>query len=164
MRQIKKYELELISHLRKDARQSLTDLGRKMGMPISTIYDRLKSQEKTIIKKFTAIVDFQRLGFQSRAKMILKVRRDEKEELKNALLSHENVNSRWKINNGYDFMIDCIFRNIVELEEFISFLEETYRVRGINVYYLIDNLMQENFFSEEGSIEKMMLAVDQSSL
>ncbi|PIN69445.1 hypothetical protein COV93_05515 [Candidatus Woesearchaeota archaeon CG11_big_fil_rev_8_21_14_0_20_43_8] len=159
MKYLKRYEVNMLALLRQDARQSLTDIGKKMNVPISTLFDRLKLHKELLITKFTALLDYQRLGYHARASIILKIKKDDKCEIKEFLLGNPNVNSIFKINNGFDYMVDVIFRNIKDLEEFISQLESNFKIRTLNVYYVIDEIIQEKFLTDDAIIEEIKEAI-----
>jgi DNA-binding Lrp family transcriptional regulator len=103
---MKNSDLLFLTFLRQDARQTLTDISRKTRIPISTLYDKLKHQEQSLIMKHTTLVDFALLGFNCRAKILLSTSREEKDQLKNFLGEHPCVNSLFKINNGFDFLVE----------------------------------------------------------
>jgi len=138
----------IIKQLRNNARESLTTMARKTGIPISTIFDRMKQHYGSIITKHTCLLDFNELGYAARAKVTVKVERDVRQDLMNYLNKHPNVNSLYKINSGYDFMFELIFMNIKELEEFMENLEETYPITDQNVYYVIDDIKREEFLTD----------------
>lgn len=142
----KKKDLILTAYLRQNSRASLTILSRKTGVPVSTIFDRLKSNK--VILKNTALLDFSKLGYSTRANLLLRARKDKKENLLDFLLKCFNVNSLYKINNGYHFMAECIFRDIKELEDFLEMLDEKFAVKTKEVHYIIDELKKEAFLSQ----------------
>lgn len=141
-------DLKIIAELRKNARISLTKMSRKTQVPVSTIHDRLKSYKNHLVKKYTSLLDFTALGFHTRAHILFKLKKETKDELKEFLTKHQNVNSIFKINNGYDFLIDGVFKNIKEMEEFLEILETKYDIKSKEVYYIVDELKREEFFSE----------------
>ena len=141
-------DMMIITQLRKNARESLTTMARKTGIPISTIFDKMKLHNGRIIRKHTCLLNFDELGYATRAKVTVKVDRDSREELMSYLNSHSNVNSLYKINSGYDFMFELIFKNIKELEEFMENLEENYAITDRNVYYVIDDIKREEFMAD----------------
>ena len=143
-----KKDLRVISYLRQDARMPLTKISRKTHIPVSTIFDRLKSSEDSIIIKHTSLLDFQKLGFHTRANVALKVEREDKEILKEFLLKSQSVNSVSRINNGFDFMAECIFKQIVDLEEFLDNLEQKFRISDKKTYFIIEDLKKESFMSD----------------
>ena len=134
-------DIKIISALRANARVSLTKMSKRTNIPISTIHDRIKYYRDGVIKKYTSLLDFSVLGFHSRAHVMFKVKKECKEALLSFLSKHQNVNALFKINNGYDFLVEAIFRNIKDLEEFTELLEERFNVRDKQVYYLIEDIM-----------------------
>ena len=61
------------------------------------------------------------------------------------LMKHQNINSVYKINNGYDFLVECVFKHIKDLEDFMESLEERFRVDDKQVYYVIEDIKREDF-------------------
>ncbi|MCS7136293.1 MAG: Lrp/AsnC family transcriptional regulator [Nitrososphaerota archaeon] len=54
---------KILNALIEDASQSISDLAIKLGMPRTTIQERIKKlRSKGIIKKFTVIPDYSKLG------------------------------------------------------------------------------------------------------
>lgn len=147
-----KRDFLIISHLRKDCRKNLTSMSKETGIPVSTIFDRIKAHEKGIIKKHTAIIDFSKLGYTTRVNMMLKIRKEQREEAKNYLAKQENVNSIFKINNNYDFLIEGIFENIKELEEFLDRMDDRFEIEAKELYYIVDEIKKEAFMSEPKAV------------
>jgi DNA-binding Lrp family transcriptional regulator len=130
----------------------LTNISRKTSIPVSTIFDKLKAHENGTIKKHTSIVDFSLLVYGTRANIALKVNKEEKEELKRFLMKDTNVNSFYRINNGYDYLIEAIFKNILELEDFCEKLDENFKIKTKQIYYIIEDLKREEFLADPDNI------------
>lgn len=145
---MKEKDLMIVSLLRRNARETLTNLSKRTKIPVSTIYERLKKCDDGIIHKFTSLIDFSKLGYNARANIMLKAHKSSKKELKDYLKKHHQVNSFYKINNGYDYMIEGIFRHLNELEEFLESLEEKFEIENRNVYYIISDIKRESFMSD----------------
>lgn len=145
---MKAKDLQLIAHLRQNARMSLTKMSKKTHIPVSTIFDRLKCNEGNVIVKHTTLLNFTKLGYHTRANITLKVERDDKEELAKYLMKQSRVNSLSRINNGYDFMIEGVFKQINEMEEFLDNLEKKFKIRDRKAYFIIEDLKREEFMSD----------------
>ena len=143
----------LLAHLRKNARATLTDISRETDVPVSTIFERLKGPLGKYVKRYTCLLDNTQTGFTARATLIMKVDKEQKHEIGQFLQRHQNVNSLYRINNGYDFMADGIFRNMMELEEFIEFLETKFKVKHKDVYLIIGEIKQEGFMADPNSVQ-----------
>ena len=140
-------DLPLLMHLRENGRQTLTELSKKTHIPISTIYERLKTYCTTgVIKKFTSLVDFSQLGFDVKAHFILRVEKELRETLKEFLLTHRCINHACQISQGYDFIVEGIFSEMKHLYHFLEILEEKYDVE-VKTYFVIDDLKQEGFLT-----------------
>jgi len=140
-------DLLILAHLRNDARITLTNLSKKTNIPISTIYDRLKAQEEGFIQKHTTLIDFSKLGYNTRANITIKVDREQREAIKEYLLKHQNVNSVYKINSGYDFLIETVFKNIKDLEDFMETLDQKFKIVDSQTHYIINDIKREAFMS-----------------
>ncbi|MEM2337992.1 MAG: Lrp/AsnC family transcriptional regulator [Candidatus Bathyarchaeia archaeon] len=56
-------DIKILELLQEDARQTYTDIGKRLGIAHSTVYDRIKRMENHgIIKKYTALVDTEKAG------------------------------------------------------------------------------------------------------
>ena len=137
----------LISHLRQNARKNLTAISRCTGIPVSTLFEKIKQLEKSLIKKHTALLDFSRLGFDVRVNFALKAGKQARERVMEFLMKDARVNSVYRINNGYDFMAECIFRSMKEASEFSEKLEEI-KVKEVKEYYILDELKKEEFMGD----------------
>ena len=134
---------------------NLTKMAKKTGIPVSTIFDKIRGFQNNIVTKHTTLINFDLLGYNTRSKILLKVGKEDKEVLKAYLLKNHNINSFYRINNGYDFMIEGIFRNIKEMEEFLEDLEEKFTIEKKEYFYIIDDMKREAFM--EDNFELMMV-------
>jgi len=112
-------------------------MSRETGIPVSTIFDRIKTNE--VIKKHTAIIDFAKLGY-TKVNMMLKVKKDQREDLKRYLEKHNCVNSAYKVNNNYDYLVEGVFSNIREIEDFIERMETKFDIETKDIYYIVDEI------------------------
>ncbi|MEM4282209.1 MAG: Lrp/AsnC ligand binding domain-containing protein [Candidatus Woesearchaeota archaeon] len=153
MSDFQKKDLVIIAHLRQNARMKLTAMSRKTALPVSTIYDRLQLHEGKTILKHSSLIDFSRLGFSARVNVLFKLGKTDKQEFVAFLSKHQNVNSLYRINNGFDFLAECIFKNIRELEDFFEQLDARFDIKHKEVYHVIDELKREAFLSDPQLIE-----------
>ena len=157
MRQIKTTDLALICNLRSDARTTLTELSKRTKVPISTVFDKLRNYENKFILKHTTLLDFNKFGFFARANVILKVGKKQVESIREYLSNHPNVNCLYKINNGFDFQVELIFKHMQYLEEFLDQLSSKFIIRQKVVYYLLDDIKRESFMTDLQSSQLMIL-------
>lgn len=138
----------------------LTDMSKQTRIPVSSIFDIIRNFErKGIIKKHTTLVKFESFGYRTKAFISFAVHKKHRQEMLELLNNHRNVNSLYKINNGWDFMAETLFPGVKEIEEFLEDIEEKVPVKKKNVFYIIDELRKEAFMANPGTAE--LLRVDE---
>ncbi len=150
---ISKNELVFLSCLRNSSREKLTTISKEIGIPVSTLFEKLKKLEKSTITRHTVLLDFDKLGYSTRAKILLKVGKKDKENIRGYLSRSESVNSVFKITNGYDYLIETVFQNFNGLETFMEILEEKFTITKKEIFYIIDDVGRENFLSKTNLVK-----------
>jgi DNA-binding Lrp family transcriptional regulator len=138
--------LIVFQYLRQNSRFQLTQLSRKTGIPITTIYDQIR-HEDSFVRKYTALLDFEKLGYHARFVVALSVSPKDKQNLREYLLKNHQVNSLFSINNGYDFLAEGIFKQLRGAEKFIEEIEQGFSIKNKHVHYITNDLKQEAFLS-----------------
>lgn len=133
----------ILSHLRSNARKNAAAIAREARIPLSTVADKIKRLEAEIIAQYSPLLDFRRLGY-DRAKVFLKVGKEDKEKLISYLLKHPAVNSVYKVSNRFDVMLEVVFKR---LEEYYAFLEELkeFNIQQREEFYIIEDVKREGF-------------------
>lgn len=145
-KKILRKDLALCKELRLDSRASLTNISRKTKIPISTLYDRLKYHEGELIQKHTTILNFNLLGYKARVQLLLKTPVEKREQLKNFLKVHENINNVWKITGKYDLFVEGYFQSINFAEEFVESIEKEYETE-YDAHYIVEDIRREGFLA-----------------
>jgi DNA-binding Lrp family transcriptional regulator len=141
-------DMQLITQLRMDARAKLTDISKRIRMPVSSIFEKLKRFSGTIIQKHATILNFSAIGYSVRVHIFLKVERVDKDQTLSYLIGHFNTNNLYRINNGYNVMADMVFKELKEVEELLEALQTKYHIKQTQVYYLLDELAREAFMAK----------------
>lgn len=136
-------DFQIISMLRQDSRIQLTKLSKKTGIPVSTLFEKLNAFKEKLNFRFTALVDFNRLGYPIRGIAMIKATGDRKSLMKH-LEMHPNCNSLRKINNGFDFMAELIHQDIFDFEKSIEEIEARFGAK-VHCFYNIKTLKEEGF-------------------
>ena len=149
-----KKDLKIISHLRNNARKKITHISKEMQIPVTTIYDRLRIHEhRGVIKKHVALLDFKKLGYETKVNFAVKAKKDSREELQEFLMQNKNVNSLSRINYGFDFLFEGIFKNFSESENFIDEIEKKFGFEEIRKFHVVEELMKEEFLTKDIHLE-----------
>jgi len=140
-------DFQILKHLRKNNRGTLTSISKSTGIPVTTVYDRIKMLDQNqIIKKSVCLLDFSKLGFHIKAHFALKVK--EREQFLEFISKQECLNSLYRINHGFDFLFEAIFKDMNETRAFSEFIEKNFTVLNRQFYYILEDLKQEEFLGK----------------
>ncbi len=145
-------DLKIIAHLRQDSRRNLTRISKHTLMPVSTIFDRMKKYNKEIITKSTVLVDFKKLGYDIKVNILVKICQEKREPLKKFLESCLSVNSVYRINNGFDYFIEAIFKDMLHLEQFNDKIDSL-GAELKQVHYILEEIRREEFISQPDLVD-----------
>jgi DNA-binding Lrp family transcriptional regulator len=142
---ISKKDKIIFNQIRKNAKINLTDISKITGIPASTIYDRVKTNEKIIVKKHTTLLNFSKMRYHAKAKIAIKVSKIDKNKIQEYFTQHSNVNSLYKTNYDYDFLLELIYPNYLMIEKFINNLESKFDIKQKIIFNIIDDIKREEF-------------------
>jgi DNA-binding Lrp family transcriptional regulator len=144
---MKEKDLQIVRHLRNNARETLTRLSKKTGVPISTLFDKLNQYREQLILRHTCLIDYQRLGFDLRVQLLVKIPKD-KERFEHYISEHFHVNTVLRINNGYDYLIEAVFKNMKEFTDFIQGFER-FPIKERKEFYILEDIKREAFLTTD---------------
>jgi DNA-binding Lrp family transcriptional regulator len=144
----KKQEICIVACLRQNARTKMKEIAKKADVAISTVFERVRDFSGLGIKRLSALLDFPALGFNACSVMLLKAGIGKRDALREFLLKAPCVNSLSRINNGFDFVAECIFRDLREHESFCELIEREYGVKNREVHFVIEELKREHFLTD----------------
>lgn len=136
----------LISNMRENSRESLTRLSKKTRIPVTTLHNKLKEYEGDLINKFTSIVNFSRLGYKTKAQILLKPNPETKKQLEEFLMKNKAVNSLYKVSTAFEYSVEVIFKDMEELQDFLNKVDE-FKVFQKEVVFVLNDMRREDFLS-----------------
>jgi DNA-binding Lrp family transcriptional regulator len=143
-----KKDILLMTCLRNNARENLTRISKQTNIPVSTIFDKLREYETSLISKHTTLIDFKKIGFDIKINILFKVSRESRDAFKEFLMSNQNINSIFRVNNGYDFLVEGIFRGMHDLQFFMEEIEK-YDIEEKQELFVLEDLKREEFLSDK---------------
>ena len=140
-------ELKLLSCLRVDGRISLATASKQTKIPISTLFEKLKRYNTNIIRRTTILLNFEALGYGTRASIFLRTTKDHRKALEDCLNHDSHVNNLFKISNGWDYLAEGVFKDIQDLQDFLESIEEQCPVEK-QIHFILGDLKKEAFLTE----------------
>ena len=114
-------DLKIIRCLTDDARSTYKHIAEVAGVSEATVKNRIdKLQEEGIIKKFTVIMDYHKLGRAIKAFIGLKVQPAAIAEIVKTMEKNPDVHVLYRTSGDVDLLIEVIFEQMEDLNEFLE--------------------------------------------
>ncbi|ADV64486.1 Lrp/AsnC family transcriptional regulator [Desulfurococcus mucosus] len=114
---------EVLKALQEDSRQSLRSIAERLGRPVSTVHERVRRLiDKGVLKGFTVLVDYGRLGYTVKALILMNVDGKHIIDVERHVSQHPNVLVVYDITGEFDVAVIAVFKEIRELDEFIKWI------------------------------------------
>jgi len=136
---------KILNNLLVDARQSAKQLALKLGMSTVTVLSRIKKLEKEkIIKRYTAIIDHEKIGYTLTAIIEIIAKNDRVVDIEDEISKFENVCGVYDITGSTDTIIIAKFKERNELSKFVKGLAAIPNVEN-TITHVVLNTAKEDF-------------------
>ena len=123
----------ILAELKKNSRKSITDIGKKIKVPRVTVHDRInKMIDNGIIKSFTVIPDYYKLGLPCKVFIFVSFRADadiSQKELANRIAKLSGVFEVHIISGEYDLLLKVRGTSLDEIGKLV--VEKIRQMKGV---------------------------------
>ena len=141
---MKPKDKEIIKLMRTGKRLNISEIARQLNLPISTVNDKIKRIEERYIIKRSSLLDYHKLGYFANAKLTIKIDHSQKDTFLNFLRQQSCVNSIYHINSNFDFLVDIVCKDVIELKHWIEDVKRNFSV-DISVFQILKVEEKERF-------------------
>ena len=136
---------KILKNLLVDARLSARQLALKLGMSTVTILSRIKKMEnEKIINGYTAIVDYEKLGYELTAIIEIIAKKNKIVGIEEKLAKMENVCGVYDITGSTDTIVIAKFKERNELSQFVKGISTIPNVEN-TITHIVLNTAKEDF-------------------
>ncbi|ASJ17577.1 transcriptional regulator [Thermococcus chitonophagus] len=129
---------KIIEILQKDGKVPLREISKITGLAESTIHERIKRlRESGIIKKFTAIVDPEALGYTMLAFILIKVKAGKYSDVASKLVKYPEIMEIYETTGDYDMVVKIRTKNSEELNNFLDMVGSIEGVEGTHTMIVL---------------------------
>jgi len=112
---------KLLMELLRDSRVSLRRLAEEMNVSPATLHNRLlRLVQEGIVKGFTALIDYTKLGYSLTSIIMAKVDGKHLVEFEKNIANYDNVIAVYDIVGEYDVAIIAKFKSVEDLDNFLK--------------------------------------------
>lgn len=126
----------IIQQLQKDCRQTLKEIGDKVGLSTTPVHERIKKLENQgIITGYSAVINGKKAGYELSILLSVVLKEHTKDKIalfENAISSWPEVRECYHIAGNSDYILKIIVKNMEDYYEFIN-----------NRVSLLENVIQQ---------------------
>lgn len=137
----------IMSLLRQDARQSLQNISSTISMCRVTVAHRVAYLQKEVIRKYTALVDFQKIGYTTRVLLNITLAPQDKLVFGRYIHGHPALNNLYKTTHGSDYLLELVFTTKIEYAQFMEDIHYAFSIQAFTVSFVEQELVRESFAS-----------------
>jgi len=114
-------DLQIIKLLQEDCRLSFNKIARKLGISVGTAFNHVKNLEKKgILKGYTVIVDYVKLGYSLTALMLIQAEGSYLAHVENEIAETANAVAVYDITGDYDAAVIAKFKDRASLNTYLK--------------------------------------------
>ena len=142
---IDKTDKDIINTLLDNSRLSYRQIAKKINKSAATVMNRVKKLEDSgIIKKYTANIDYEKIGYEFPVMIDLRISKGEEINSGYGIAKSPNVCAIYDITGAFDLSVTALFKTRKQLDEFIKRLPKQNNVERSHTRLIINTLKEEN--------------------
>ncbi len=115
---------KIIKKLQENARQKNSIIARELGMPATTLQERIKKlEERGIIKGYTVNLDHKKMGLDVQAIIAVSLNRHESDDIRTfekEISGIEGVKECYHVSGRFDYMLHVMVKDLNELGDLVK--------------------------------------------
>ena len=133
----------ILSVLMDDSRLSYRQIAKKVGVSTATVMNRIKALEKEIIKRYTVILDYEKLGYDVEVIIEVQISKGKMLQVEKEISNHPNVFAVYDTTGQFDASILARFPNRRKLDAFIKKLQTYDFVERTNTKIILNTIREK---------------------
>ncbi len=142
--ELDKTDAAILDVLGENARLSLRKIAKKVGCSVATVMNRInKLQKEGIIRKYSALIDYDKLGYDLQALVHVRVSKGKLFQVEKKIASHPNVCAVYDITGPFDSVIITRFKTRRSLDNFIKKIQTYDFIERTETNLILNTIKEE---------------------
>ncbi|MBI5148350.1 Lrp/AsnC family transcriptional regulator [Candidatus Pacearchaeota archaeon] len=134
---------KIINALIDNSRLSCREISRKLRLNVVTVLNRMRKLEKEgILKKYTAEVDYKKIGYDIEVAIDIKISKGRLFEVEKKIASHPNVFLVYDLTGESDALIFARFPSTQEMDNFLKDIQKYDFVERTHTRLILNRLKE----------------------
>jgi len=141
---IDKVDQKILNVLLENSRLSYRQIARKLDISVSTVINRMdKLEREGIIKKYTSMLDFEKLGYEVEVIIEINIPKAYMFKIEDTLIKDPNVHGIYSTAGEFDVLLMAKFKDRRQLTTFLKRLQGYEFVERTHTKLILKNFKEE---------------------
>lgn len=142
---IDELDKKILNVLLTNSRLSYREIAKKIGVSVATVMNRVnRLQKEKLIKKYSAVLDYEKLGYDIKVAIDLRVSKGKLFEVEKKIASHPNVSAVYDVTGNFDCLLIATFKNRRMMDKFLKEIQTYDFVERTETRLVLNVLKEEN--------------------
>jgi len=135
---------KVLAEYLQDSRQSFREVARKIGISSGTVASRIKEMEESgVIKKYTTMLNYEKLGFELTAITEITVSEGMMIEVGNEISKIDHTVGVYNVTGDSDILVIAKFRSRASLSDFTKTILKLEHVVRTKTHVVLNTLKED---------------------
>jgi DNA-binding Lrp family transcriptional regulator len=145
MTEIDAVDKRILNHLLDNGRDSYREIAKKMKLSPATVMKRVRALEsKGVIKNYTAVLDYDKLGYEIHIIIDVRVARGKLHLVEKKIAKHQNVSAVYDNTGSFDSTVIARFRTRATMDNFLKNLQTFDFVERTETKLILSTIKKKN--------------------
>lgn len=141
-------EREIIRRLRQGKRVNISGIARELGMPVTTVADKIRKIESRHVTKRASLLDYSSMGYNSNQFVALKIKGNaSRTSVLDFLKKQRCVNSIYAINSDFHFLVELVFSSHFGFVQWVDEIKRSFELEILS-FHVLKTEEKERFLPE----------------
>lgn len=137
-------DVNILKIINEDVRTSYRQISRSLDVSVGTVHNRIDKMVKSgVIKKFSPIIDHEKLGYVLTTIIGVKVKGEQLKSWEQKIYDNKNIIGIYDVTGEYDVYLIAKFQNTFELNEFIKELLKDPNIERTNTQTVLEVIKED---------------------
>ena len=137
-------DIKILKIINDDVRTSYRQISRELEVSVGTIHNRIDKMVKIgVIKKFSPIIDYEKLGFVLTTIIGVRVKGGKLKNLEEKMFYNKNIVGIYDVTGEFDVFLIAKFRNANELNSFIKEISKDQNIKRTYTQIVLDVIKED---------------------
>ena len=142
--EIDETDKKILNVLMTNSKLSLREITKKVGVSVATVMNRVNNLEKQgIIKRYTTIVDYDKLGFDVEILVEVRISKGKLFEVEKKIAIHPNVFAVYDLTGDFDAAILARFKSRRQMDNFLKKIQTYDFVERTNTRIILNTIKEK---------------------